>query len=206
MDVEEFVAVQLPNVPSRLLEVGCGSGELALALAQRGHTLTAIDPDAPEGAIFRKSSLEDFADPEPFDAIIANRSLHHIGDIHSGVTKIRGLLRKGGTLIVNEFAWDQMDEKTVRWYLSHVPKPGPEQKSLLPGRFPQAWISEHEGLHDSIAMRRALDDLFRLKLFEWVPYITDYYLERPDLIDEELDLIQSGMINALGFRFVGIRR
>lgn len=77
---------------------------------------------------------------------------------------------------------------------------------MRPGKFLDAWIAEHEGLHDSMTMRRTLDDLFQLKVFEWIPYIAEDYLKRPDLINEERELIRSGDINPLGFRYVGIRR
>lgn len=205
MNVEEFVAAHLPQPPARVLEVGCGTGELARALAKRGYTVTAIDPDAPDGRIFRKASLEEFPEPEPFDAVVASRSLHHVSDFDAGVNKVNALLREGGVLIINEFAWDQMDEKTARWYLSHVPKPRPEDESLLPGKFPHAWVAEHDGLHDANTMRRTLDNLFQVEIFQWVPYIAEYYLEREDLIDEERRLIRSGDISPLGFRYVGIR-
>jgi hypothetical protein len=58
VDVEEFVVLHLPQAPARILEVGCGTGELALALAKRGHDLTPIDPEALDGSVFRKASLE----------------------------------------------------------------------------------------------------------------------------------------------------
>jgi SAM-dependent methyltransferase len=204
-DLEDFVTTHLPDPPSQVLEIGCGSGELAYALTQRSYKMTAIDPEAPEGAIFQRTSLEEFRDPGPFDAVVASRSLHHLGDIDAAVKKIHALLREEGILILYEFAWDQMDERTVRWYLSHAPEGDLDHKSLLPGNFPHAWITEHEGLHDSISMRRALDHHFRLRLFEWVPYIADYYLEQPDLVEEEWELIASGAINPLAFRYVGIR-
>jgi SAM-dependent methyltransferase len=201
--VEDFVVTHLPDPPSRILEVGCGQGELARALARRGYKMTAIDPEAPEGELFQQTSLEEFQDPEPFDAVLANRSLHHIDDLDKAVSKIHGLSSERGVLILYEFAWDQMDERTANWYLSHVSEPDPDHEALHPGHFPHSWITEHEGLHDSIAMRRSLDTHFRLKLFEWVPYIADFYLERPDLVEEEWELIASTAINPLGFRYVG---
>jgi SAM-dependent methyltransferase len=56
--VEEFVLGQIGDSPTRVLEVGCGEGELALALARAGHSVTAIDPRAPEGPIFRRARIE----------------------------------------------------------------------------------------------------------------------------------------------------
>jgi 2-polyprenyl-3-methyl-5-hydroxy-6-metoxy-1,4-benzoquinol methylase len=42
--VEGFVLDQVGLPPARVLEVGCGEGELAHALARTGHSVTAIDP------------------------------------------------------------------------------------------------------------------------------------------------------------------
>src|SRR4028118_1315521 len=47
--VEDFVRSQLPPAPARVLEVGCGSGELALALSAEGWRGTAGGPEAPGG-------------------------------------------------------------------------------------------------------------------------------------------------------------
>jgi len=205
MNIEEFVVSHLPEPPCRVLEVGCGAGELAHAIAQRGYSITAIDPEVSAGTIFRRTSLEDFDEPGPFDVVLASRSLHHVHDLDAGLRKIHTLLRDSGLLILNEFAWEQMDDKSVRWYLSHVEPPGHEDDSLLPGKFPDAWFAEHQGLHESATIRGALVDLFRENAFEWVPFIAEYYLKRPDLIDQERDLIRSGEVAPLGFRYVGIR-
>ena len=204
LDVEQFVLTHAPAPPARMLEIGCGAGELAMNLAQLGYDMTAIDPEAPAGAIFRPTSLEDFHDQQPFDVVVASRSLHHIADLAEAVKRIHSLLISRGLLIVNEFAWDQMDERTAHWYLSHVQEPRPEDGSLLPGKFPDAWIDEHDGLHDSRRMRRALKVLFAEQLWEWVPYIAEHYLQQPKLVGEEAELIRTDKINPLSFRFVGL--
>jgi hypothetical protein len=98
-----------------------------------------------------------------------------------------------------------MDERTARWYLSLVTKPGPEDDSLLPENFPEAWIAEHDGLHTSAQMRPILDEFFRRSFFEWGPYIAEHYLARPELTTTEVRLIDSAQINPVGFRYVGVR-
>ena len=49
MNLEPFAAAHLPAPPARVLEVGCGHGALAYAMARLGHDVLAIDPRAPEG-------------------------------------------------------------------------------------------------------------------------------------------------------------
>ncbi len=203
--VRRFVLAQLPAPPSRILEVGCGSGELVLETSRRGYEVLGIDPDAPQGAQFRKVILENFFATELFDAVVANRSLHHIVDLKGGIDKIHSLLAPSGRLILNEFAWDRMDHATAAWYAGHVRKPGPKDASLLPGAFPGEWVAEHEGLHGFEAMRAEVERRFDEELFEWTPYIAHYYLERDDLEEEEKRLIKSGEIRAIGFRYVGVR-
>jgi SAM-dependent methyltransferase len=198
-----FVEAHLPVAPARVLEVGCGRGDLARAVAQLGYEVSAIDPEAPGGAIFHAVSLEEFSDPGPFDAVVANLALHHIPDLSGALGKIELLLRPGGRLIVNEHAWDRLDEATARWYL--------EQRAATGAHAPRSveqclaeWAADHAGLHGSAAMRSELDQRFEERFFAWRPYLNR---ELGDAIDErvERDLIEAGAIQATGFRYVGER-
>jgi 2-polyprenyl-3-methyl-5-hydroxy-6-metoxy-1,4-benzoquinol methylase len=57
VELTKFVLLQLPSPPARVLEVGCGKGELARALAGEGYDVVAVDPEAPEGSIFRRTTI-----------------------------------------------------------------------------------------------------------------------------------------------------
>jgi len=128
--VEGFVLGQVGAPPARVLEVGCGDGELARALGRAGHSVTAIDPHAPvprpereeEGPDFRSVGIEGFFGPGPFDHVVAVLSLHHVEDLSGAVEKMAGLLGAGGSLVVVEFAWDRMDEDTARWAARRLPE------------------------------------------------------------------------------------
>jgi SAM-dependent methyltransferase len=144
-----FVLSQLPAAPARVLEVGCGEGELARALDAEGYEVVAIDPEAPEGTIFRRATIEAFSEPGPFDAVVASRSLHHVHDLGGMLDKLLRLMADGGPLILNEFAWDRREPMT------------PE------------WEEEHAGLHGYGAMRAELDARFEERFFEWRPYAVE---------------------------------
>jgi ubiquinone/menaquinone biosynthesis C-methylase UbiE len=203
MNVEEFVIGYLPHRGSRILEVGCGSGELARDLVMRGHEVTAIDPQAPTGPIFRAVSLEEFEGEGPFDAVVANRSLHHIEDLSAALEKIRQLLSPSGRLILNEFAFDQMDLRTAQWFSARASEPEGHSHTSDVHDLLNQWHTEHDGLHDSATLRNALGKLFKTQVFEWMPYLAQYRLDRPDLVEQEIGSIRSGDINPVGFRYVG---
>jgi 2-polyprenyl-3-methyl-5-hydroxy-6-metoxy-1,4-benzoquinol methylase len=126
--VEEFVLGQIGDPPARVLEVGCGEGELARTLARAGHSVTAIDPRAPASTIFRRVRIEEFSDTGPFDYVVAILSLHHVEDLGKVLDKIAKLLRAGGTLTVVEFAWDRFDEATAEWALEQLPAASSSEK------------------------------------------------------------------------------
>ena len=220
--VEEFVLGQVGAPPARVLEVGCGEGRLARALARAGHCVTAIDPRAPEGPIFRSVGIEEFSDAEPFDHVVASLSLHHVEDLGRALDKVVALLRPGGTLVVVEFAWDRIDEATAEWALGRLPANPPSGKPSWLERCCQGRACggegeghDHEdhtgahfagwaeqGLHDSGRMRAELESRFVEHHFEWVPYL---YPEL-DVATSEADeraAIDAGVINATGFRYVG---
>jgi SAM-dependent methyltransferase len=203
MDIEAFVLSQLPPTPATVLEVGCGNGEIARALAVRGYGVMALDPRAPAGDLFRRVSLEQFTDPGPFDVVLANRSLHHIHDLSRALDKVVGLLTPGGQLVVHEHAWDRLDEPTARWYLKHRAAAAQGAPSSLEQCLAH-WREDHAGLHGYKALREALDRRFMQRFFAWVPYL---YGEVGDALEqEERALIDTGAIQATGFCYVGERR
>jgi GNAT superfamily N-acetyltransferase len=195
-DLIEFVRAELPAPPARVLEVGCGEGELGLALDAAGYDVLAIDPVAPDGPIFRRTTIEELAEPGPFDAVVASRALHHVHDLDAVLAKIAGL---APLLVLDEFVWDRFDQATARWY--------DEQRVRSDDPPPPAaeWRRRHAHLHGFEALRAALARRFVERKFSPVPYL-HRYMHVPELESREAELIEAGEIQALGFRFVGTPR
>jgi SAM-dependent methyltransferase len=191
MSLNEFVLSQLPPPQARVLEIGCGAGELARALDAEGYAVLAIDPDAPEGGIFRSIRLEDLDDPGPFDAAVASFSLHHISALGAALERIASI---APLVVIDEFAWDRADEATLRWY-------GEQKGEAITLA---SWKEERADLHGYRAMRRELDARFQQRHFEWRPYFYRDLPGRPESLERAL--IQSGTIRATAFRYVGTRR
>ena len=193
--VLELVRAELPAPPARVLEVGCGDGELARGLDAAGYRVLAIDPVAPEGAIFRRATIEELDDPGPFHAAVASRSLHHVDDLDAVLAK---LARLAPLLVLYEFAWDRLDDATARWY---------EEQRLRGSDAPPVaeWNARHGQLHGFDALRAGLRRHFVERAFAFVPYL-HRYLHLPELEPLEAELIARGEIRALAFRYVGVRR
>ena len=51
------------------------------------------------------------------DAIAFTRSLHHIGDLQRAVQKARDTLKPNGKLLVEDFAFEAVDEATIAWFV-----------------------------------------------------------------------------------------
>lgn len=203
MSLHAFVVGHLPPAPARVLEVGCGGGELARAIVRSGYEVLAIDPEAPRGRLFQATSLEELADPGPFDAVVASRSLHHIPDLPGALDKVAGLLRPAGRLIVDEHAWDRLDGPTARWYLERRATIDPDAPRTVEQSLAE-WNDDHAGLHGYAEMRRELDRRFTERFFAWTPYLHGELAGAASELEERA-LIEAGAIQATGFRYVGER-
>lgn len=218
-DVADMVLRALPPAAARVLEVGCGEGRLARSMAATGHRIVAIDPEAPQGSIFKRVTIEEFVALEPFDAAVATLSLHHIADLDAAVAKIAGLVVPGGTFVVVEFASDRFDEATAAWALKHL-IPGTEDGWLARRRnewkaqdgggdgsrfadYLRRWAAS-ERFHSAAAMVEACRSHFdEIRLEAW-PYL---YPELEGVTrEQEIAEIEAGRIQATGFSFVGSAR
>jgi 2-polyprenyl-3-methyl-5-hydroxy-6-metoxy-1,4-benzoquinol methylase len=96
-----------------ILDVGCGSGELAILLAKDGHKLTGIDSEsefidlARQNATannlnidFIAASLEQFHPNKQFDCVISTDVIEHIENDQSAVGKIAQMTYSDGMIII----------------------------------------------------------------------------------------------------------
>jgi SAM-dependent methyltransferase len=202
---EEFVRAQLPAPPARLLEVGCGQGELTTSLAVAGYDVLGIDPAAPQGDLFRRLMLEDLDEPGPYDGVIAARSLHHIRDLEAALDKIVSLLGTDGVLVVEEFVWDRLDEPTLEWLHEQrraLAADGSGEQPPSVEELRAEWKAEHLGLHGEDSLRLALAARFEEQAFVRTPYLYRLLGNSATEVLEQA-LVDSGAIQALGFRYSG---
>ena len=194
LDVTAFVRATLPPPPARVLEIGAGEGELAVALAEAGYDVVAIDP-ASTGGLVRPVPLHEL-DEAPFDAAVAIVSLHHVEPLEPSVRRLAELLRPGGTLVIDEIDVDRLDERAVSWWQRHSGHEGN----------PTEIVDEMRGhLHSLALLQATLDDRFALGDPVRGPYLYRWNLP-PGLREPEEQLIAAGELPAVGARIVGVRR
>lgn len=103
----------LHGMRSRVLDWGCGYGQMSWLLANRGHDVTAAD--VPRGLYHRSPLLEDVrwlplthpitidAPDDTFDAIVASGTLEHVDDMRASLRELRRVLRPNGHIFMFRF-------------------------------------------------------------------------------------------------------
>ncbi len=231
-----FLERALPPAPARVLEVGCGDGTIAASLAARGYAVTALDEslavtsaDAAALVTWVDQNFlfyEGAADGGLFDALLFTRSLHHIAPLDRALDRAAALLRPGGRLLAEEFAYDRVTLPTARWWydLESIlvasgvltpPDPAFEAVRNPLGR----WRQEHAhdpplpSGHDMLA---AVRERFETGPAEEAPYLYRYAHERAvpgeaaeravrQIFEVESRLVRERDITAAGLRIVATR-
>lgn len=100
-------------VGRRILDVGCGSGALSVALRERGAEVVGFDASAAMIDVARERlgdeadlRVADLGDPLPyndaaFDDVAASLVLHYLRDWRVPLAELRRVLKPGGRLVVS---------------------------------------------------------------------------------------------------------
>jgi SAM-dependent methyltransferase len=227
-----FVVSALGPIPQRILDVGCGDGELCLRLSEAGHRVMGIESDHPMAALAvargvdcRECDWFSFTDPAKVDAVIFNRSLHHLNPLDGAVDHAASFLSGTGAILVEDFAFADTDVETVDWFrelVARTARTGGLDLDNLPRCFAtdvlregsQAWHHDHaETLHTADAMATALRARFESVSIDAVPYLYRYVsavvVDVPagnelvaSALEQEHAAGASGKIRFIGRRFV----
>ena len=107
----------LPAAPAEVLDVGTGTGSLAILAAELGHTVSGIDLS--EGMLARAKEKAAAAGvsiafaqgraeeppPGPFDVVIERHVLWTIPDPTAALDAWRSVTRRGGKIVLLEGSW-----------------------------------------------------------------------------------------------------
>jgi SAM-dependent methyltransferase len=124
---------RLAELPAgRLLDVGCGRGDLGSWLARRGWSVTGVEPSAracevarSRGVDARMGTLTEVElEPARYDAVVFRQSLEHVTDPVADLRRAREALRDRGVAIVSvpNFGCWQRRRFGERWFHLDLPR------------------------------------------------------------------------------------
>jgi SAM-dependent methyltransferase len=118
--------------PGRVVDVGCGRGDLGAYLAERGWRVTGIEPSAPacsaaraRGVDARQGTIETVElEDGAYDAAVFRHSLEHVTDPVAALRRARAALRPGGLVLISVPNFDSWQRRHFgsRWYHLDLPR------------------------------------------------------------------------------------
>lgn len=162
-----YLTPLLPPTPARILEAGCGRGALAAALTELGHEVTGVDRNADMVVAAKERGVRVIhADvlevTGEYDVVLFTRALHHAENLAEVVAHAAALLAPGGQLVIEEFAWERVDQAAAEFVYDTGALLG--AAGVLDTETPSAdlldtWVAQHQRLHRGDAMLAALREV-----------------------------------------------
>jgi trans-aconitate methyltransferase len=151
-----------PQPGERILDVGCGTGELVRAIADRGAVCLGMDADLhmverakqqfPDLTFFQGYAqnfnldcVKDEDGPLLVDAIFSNAALHWVKDAEGAVASMSRVLKPGGRFVV-EFGGKGNVQRIVQASLSALGKPASENPWYFPSVAQYSTLLEKHGI------------------------------------------------------------
>jgi trans-aconitate methyltransferase len=110
ISADELIEWLNPQPGERILDAGCGLGQVSAKLAARGAHVTGVEIVGPlleqarfacPPATFVHVDLLEYAPAEPFDALIAHALLHWLQPADKVAKRLAGLLKPGGRMVAS---------------------------------------------------------------------------------------------------------
>jgi len=180
-----------PKAGERILDVGCGTGQLTQQIAERGADVLGVDasPDmigqARQNFPRLRFVLQDagsMAFEEEFDAVFSNAALHWILDAEGAAGSMARALRTGGRLVLEMGGRGnirQIHEAIEAAFKRHGSVPLPASRNYFPSISEYTSILERYGFEVRTAL--LFDRLTPLEgergMEQWMEQFCKFYLD-----------------------------
>ena len=198
---EGILAYLQPKKGERILDIGCGTGDLTQQIAQQGIEVIGIDSSAEmikraeekfPSISFYKMDAKHIAFKQSFDAIFSNAVFHWIREKEQVIQQLHKVLKKGGRLVAEFGGKDNVGNliatmKTVLAERGHTIR-----DSFHPWYFPS--IGEYTSLLEQYQFRVLHAEHFdrwtplngEMGMRKWFLMFGDYFFQNISLAEQEL--------------------
>ena len=128
----------------RIVDLGCGTGELVAHLAGAGQHVVGVEPE-PAMLALAKERVQSFdnvllvqggldalpLDPESFDLALCSLVLHHVANLPAAFQEIHRVLNPGGRIIILDMLAHRRDEYRRSMGHKHLGFDRPQLQHLL---------------------------------------------------------------------------
>ena len=141
-----LVELLAPTVGERIVDLGCGIGQLTADIAARGAEVIGVDADPEMIALARHkhpdlnficASGEDFSLPEQADGVFSNAALHWMKQPETVIANVKRALRPGGRFVAEMGAFRNVVTITEALYRALEEQSVPREAVEFPWYFPR---------------------------------------------------------------------
>ena len=171
--IELFQRIDL-DAPKQCWDIGCGAGEIAIAMTQRWPDAQVIGLDASAEMLakgkaagsddkveWRQADIDTWSPDEPADLIFSNAALHWLGDHKTLFPRLMQTLAPGGVFAVQmPLSWGQTSHRLLRGVLSEGNGGKGYGAKELHDSVARKWVDEGEEYFDCLMPYAAHVDIW----------------------------------------------